>query len=1378
VILVGGDYQGKGATPTASRTYVGRDVSIAADAIHSGDAQKVVVWADGDTRFYGSISARGGVASGDGGLVEVSGKQNLGFDGRVDTSAPNGTGGSLLLDPDTITIVDFFLEGDGDNSQFTSDGTILFTDGTGDFFISEEAIEGLTATTFLRLQATNKITIENLADNELTIGLSGLVSFEAGAGGFVMNDPNDFIHFTNGGSLNIDTTNGTGIGPITLGKVGLGAGSLTLSGTNITLNGTVSTSSGGINIIATDVAIVGALNAGTGDVVINNESGDIRIGPGDATADMDISNAELGNITAGILRFNSLNDITLDGAVAVGPHVFLDASGNVNISGLSSSFAGGGLYANAGSGNITVGADLSGLSFQFGDPVLISGTRSITANTTFVQFDSTVDGIDVDSLTVTAISEAKFVGAIGADIPLDALSVKASMATIAGPVNTAGPFVVDSVGSTLGATTPLLVNVGSIDLTLTIATLDGEGLIDGNPISQDNVNFNGDGTGSSTALVITSAPPPPPPSGSGPAGTITIISGASGADDGEVSDGIISFADFGANGFIISEGALEALTGSLTLQAPVSITVQDLDNLLTLTGLSGPVSFATSSGGTGFAMNAGDTITLDQPFTVDVADGAISLGGVTTSGHINLTARDVNFAGAINAGSGSVFITNTLGSIQVGAHEADALMNISNAELANIVAHHLTINSASNIGVNGIASADSDGIIDGVTLFSPGDIFFAGDASTFATLYADAEGNIDVLANVTTTNGDIYFQADSEVNGVGTLTIGSGATAETQAVGARLIAAAADLALNGFLQTHPDESIEILSQDFTTDICLGNAVCGGGMTIDNTELAGISTGQLYIGGGDALLVDGVNGAEVGSIDLDAFTEILFIGENSSFVGELRLLAPVNLAADFSADSFYFNNPLLIEGLRSISTVTGGEFASTVNGETTVHSLVVTASDGTVTFTGNVGASHPLHDLTVTAGNISLHDVTTEVGNQTYNGTTYFNSTYTTNGGNFTVNGDVVANSPSAIVTGDGAIAISGTITGNGAVTFNGSSTPPPPSGAFVFFTDMIADGDRTGFTGFENLADTGTGGAPLSPYSFGGLTVTQVGGGNNIWTTCTTGAGCSGAHTDSRSWYPSAGDNAYTSITKTDTSNFVNFGVLVGSGYGASSVTYTYDLRLNGAQVLFGSFNAVTSYLGFGGGGFDEVRLIATSGAPSMTQIAGGVFQALQIDNIEVSGGTVSPPPPPPPPPVVETPPPPPPVVETPPPPPPVVETPPPVVETPPPPVVETPPPPPVVEAPPVVEDDSDEIAQAEQEATELEEAMQDSIDIASQVDTLTEEGDTSAEEEPAEEAPDAGILEDSATNNLFVQVIQPEDIGDAADADDAPAMTANCVCN
>ncbi len=65
----------------------------------------MVVWAEGLTRFRGTISARGGTRSGDGGLVEVSGKQQLSYQGLVDTTAPNGNPGTLLLDPDNITII-------------------------------------------------------------------------------------------------------------------------------------------------------------------------------------------------------------------------------------------------------------------------------------------------------------------------------------------------------------------------------------------------------------------------------------------------------------------------------------------------------------------------------------------------------------------------------------------------------------------------------------------------------------------------------------------------------------------------------------------------------------------------------------------------------------------------------------------------------------------------------------------------------------------------------------------------------------------------------------------------------------------------------------------------------------------------------------------------------------------------------------------------------------------------------------------------------------------------------------------------------------------------------------------------------------------------
>src|SRR6185369_5351854 len=105
-VLVGGDYQGKNADiQNAWRTYVGPQSSITADAITTGDGGRVVVWSDDATRAYGTISAKGGAQSGNGGFVEVSGKNWLDFNGRVNTSAVRGATGTLLLDPAQVDIV-------------------------------------------------------------------------------------------------------------------------------------------------------------------------------------------------------------------------------------------------------------------------------------------------------------------------------------------------------------------------------------------------------------------------------------------------------------------------------------------------------------------------------------------------------------------------------------------------------------------------------------------------------------------------------------------------------------------------------------------------------------------------------------------------------------------------------------------------------------------------------------------------------------------------------------------------------------------------------------------------------------------------------------------------------------------------------------------------------------------------------------------------------------------------------------------------------------------------------------------------------------------------------------------------------------------------
>jgi len=86
-VLVGGDYQGVGIVPNAARTFVSSDSTINADAVSNGNGGRVIVWADETTRFNGNITARGGLFSGNGGFVEVSGKQFLDFRGNVNTLA-------------------------------------------------------------------------------------------------------------------------------------------------------------------------------------------------------------------------------------------------------------------------------------------------------------------------------------------------------------------------------------------------------------------------------------------------------------------------------------------------------------------------------------------------------------------------------------------------------------------------------------------------------------------------------------------------------------------------------------------------------------------------------------------------------------------------------------------------------------------------------------------------------------------------------------------------------------------------------------------------------------------------------------------------------------------------------------------------------------------------------------------------------------------------------------------------------------------------------------------------------------------------------------------------------------------------------------------
>jgi filamentous hemagglutinin family protein len=104
--LVGGGEHGADASvPDAEQTYLGPQARVNADALLSGSGGKIILWGNQTTQAYGQISAHGGAQGGNGGFVETSGA-SLDLQTVPVISAPNGQGGTWLLDPYEVDITD------------------------------------------------------------------------------------------------------------------------------------------------------------------------------------------------------------------------------------------------------------------------------------------------------------------------------------------------------------------------------------------------------------------------------------------------------------------------------------------------------------------------------------------------------------------------------------------------------------------------------------------------------------------------------------------------------------------------------------------------------------------------------------------------------------------------------------------------------------------------------------------------------------------------------------------------------------------------------------------------------------------------------------------------------------------------------------------------------------------------------------------------------------------------------------------------------------------------------------------------------------------------------------------------------------------------
>ncbi len=357
-VLIGGDFQGSNAAVLNSRnTFIEPKASIKADALQKGDGGKVIVWGDATTAFLGNISAKGGEEQGNGGFVEVSGEV-LDFYGLVDTSAPQGKTGQLLLDPITATI-----------SNAVDSGFNIVLCPTGTYTPNGIAAAG-------NIQIAPLLTSLGLCNVTITSsgvgGGTGDISLTAN--GLTVSSNlltiNAFHNFTINNGITL-TTAGTGSIAINAGT-GL-AGVITLTGPT----GAITTAGSGtfaMSVVgasaATAIALAGKItHASTGSFTATATAGNIlatniqtfSAGAGAFTFTTTAANGDITFSTTGALVNNVTSGTSL-----------MNAGRNISFTTTTSLSNGGNLSLK--SGQVAVGAT----TFNLNAPITTSGTGTLS----------------------------------------------------------------------------------------------------------------------------------------------------------------------------------------------------------------------------------------------------------------------------------------------------------------------------------------------------------------------------------------------------------------------------------------------------------------------------------------------------------------------------------------------------------------------------------------------------------------------------------------------------------------------------------------------------------------------------------------------------------------------------------------------------------------------------------------------------------------------------------------------------------------------------------------------------------------------------------------------------------------------------------------
>ena len=293
-IRVGGGFQGHDASlRNAEMVTVQAGARLDASALGQGDGGNLVVWSDRATHFFGSADARGGIASGDGGRVEISGKDYLNFAGNSDRTAPQGKTGLLLLDPTNLQIVLAGPDRDGSGGVLDlAAGTLAFGAAGVNSKITAAAVRTQLGLGDVLLQAVDTLTVTQGFSSAATNALR----LEAGKD-VVVNSA-----LTTGGAITLSASTAAITGFVTTGKVTVAA--------DVTAGGLLTlTNGGGLNtgVHAVSANLSGDTLALTGAMALTGAP-KLSVASGSSNLAFAISGAgSLEKLGAGVLVLSGLN---------------------------------------------------------------------------------------------------------------------------------------------------------------------------------------------------------------------------------------------------------------------------------------------------------------------------------------------------------------------------------------------------------------------------------------------------------------------------------------------------------------------------------------------------------------------------------------------------------------------------------------------------------------------------------------------------------------------------------------------------------------------------------------------------------------------------------------------------------------------------------------------------------------------------------------------------------------------------------------------------------------------------------------------------------------------------------------------------------------